>query len=148
MTAPYHPPVFAFKVNTPYRPAELPAELCAAFGRLPCVFPLPQEVLRFPSKPDPLPCLGRAYRLDLWLIEGWVHSYGYFLALPFRGTSRYEGQRLMLLEVWEDRGDDGHIQYGLDHFIVLPQAEARKQVREMQGHLGLSRPAWYEIDDV
>jgi hypothetical protein len=69
-----------------------------------------------------VPLMARLYYLDMWLIPGHKDTFNYqelsdFERDNFKGTGHYEG--VVLKEVWEDGGDDGHIEPYLFGYIFI-----------------------------
>ena len=59
-----------------------------------------------------VPRQARAYKTDLYVVDGNVVNYNQLHALrgpQFRGTAYERG--VYLIEVWEDTGDDGHVSW-------------------------------------
>ena len=70
---------------------------------------LPTEmVIREPQVVTPR--MARVYRTHRWILNDTVVDYDTLLrAEGFRGTGYYK--EVLLFEVWEDYGDDGHVGY-------------------------------------
>ncbi|GAF68910.1 unnamed protein product, partial [marine sediment metagenome] len=57
-----------------------------------------------------VPTQSRAYATDLYAVRGLVLDHSTLRQLP-RWRSGYGYARIVLVEVWTDHGDDGHIAY-------------------------------------
>jgi len=61
------------------------------------------------------PIIGRAKELDLWYINGTELTNQQFNALsPSKYPHNWREMRMLDVEIWEDEGDDGHVDYRLD----------------------------------
>lgn len=60
-----------------------------------------------------VPRMARRYHLDMYIVPGHLDTFDYkelatLIGPDFKGTAHY--QHIVLEEVWEDRGDDGHVE--------------------------------------
>jgi len=71
--------------------------------------PVPTEVVVTEPKYC-VPQYARVYRVHRWLVDGEILDYDRLRKLDnFHGTANYN--QILLVEVWIDRGDDGHTAY-------------------------------------
>lgn len=65
-----------------------------------------------------IPIQARAWNTDLYTYEGKILNSNQLAKLPgFRGVSNYPN--IILLEVWEDQGCDGHLSYRHTGYIFM-----------------------------
>lgn len=75
-------------------------------GRNMGTFPVPTETVVYEARMV-VPLMARAFRTDLYLLNGSVVPYNQVSRRPgFRGTA-YE-TLIVMVEVWADAGEDGH----------------------------------------
>ena len=65
-----------------------------------------------------IPLQARAWSTDFYIYEGKLLDSGELAKTPdFRGVSNYPN--VVLLEVWEDQGCDGHLDYRMTGYIFM-----------------------------
>lgn len=69
-----------------------------------------------------VPIQARYWEIDRWLYEGQIVTYEFLQKLPnFRGYGNYT--QLYIIELWEDVGDDGHIEQRLAGYALTDDTE-------------------------
>lgn len=83
------------------------------------LFPIPYEQTIYGEKQVKiLPPTGRIYETQLYSKEGKIIPYEeLYKRADFKGTM-YESN-IVIVEVWDDYGDDGHIKFQLQGYAVL-----------------------------
>ncbi len=90
---------------------------------IPDVVWVPHEVVVYhPAQITPLQA--RIYRTNTWLVNGKIIDYKELAKTEgFRGTSHHE--EILLVEVWMDNGDDGHVCFSLRGHRAVPEARLK-----------------------
>jgi len=83
------------------------------------LFPIPYEQTVYGEKQlKRIPLTGRIYETQFYFKEGKIIPYEELhKRVDFRGTM-YESN-IVIIEVWNDYGDDGHIKFQLQGYAVL-----------------------------
>lgn len=78
-----------------------------------------------------MPQIARAFRTDLYLYENEIVDYNTLRNKvgidKFKGSGYYES--VILLEVWEDSGDDGHTGFTLKGFVFVKESNLKESLK-------------------
>ena len=92
-----------------------------------------QSRLNIPSefvvtKPEyVIPQQARIYYTNLYILDGDIVGYDTLAQeKPFQGTSHYD--EVLLVEVWMDDGDDGHVNYVLRGWMYVPASRLQEEL--------------------
>lgn len=113
---------------------EFQAEWAIYFGYHCHRFPLPTEVV-IGTYQVIAPLEARAYNTNLYVYKDHIVSYEWLQHLyhirgdSFPGTACCGADHLQLAEVWEDAGDEGHINFVLVGFRFVPYKDLQDFVR-------------------
>jgi hypothetical protein len=101
------------------------AEWMRAFGSTPQQFALPTEFVLWQAQVA-IPMMARAYHTSWYAYRGCVVTHSWLIHLcevlgrRFEGTSRL-AERVVVVEVWDNHGDDGHVENHLVGFRFVPE---------------------------
>lgn len=117
------------KLGKLYRLEEFQADWARYFSmhwkRAPREFYVATEVVV--TKPEMVvPQVARAYNTDLFNYKGhavtcdWLSGHAARMGVEWRGCANDMAQDVVMVEVWEDHGDDGHVAYNITGFRFVP----------------------------
>jgi hypothetical protein len=136
-------PRFSTNWETPYLEEydhieEMPLARIAEMGSEPVEFSIPRDVRVYEENTAVSLSKGRAWKMRSLLIEGKVQGVEVLEKLNWEQgmDTRHisldeQPNRLLLVEVWSDSGDDGHLRNRLRGFAVMTQVQFAEYLTEL-----------------
>lgn len=104
------------KLDHIYTPNDLPPGTQGFLSNRFSQYVVPTEVVINSIDQNILPLVGRTYQTNLYYLRSNIVDYNVLRLEPdFKGTSNYKS--IVMSEVWDDHGDDGHVDYCMVGYV-------------------------------